>query len=313
MLHRPVAKVVALLTQCSVQIAQWLDDTSSRSKLSVCHIALFGKHTAVDMKSDTTCSCALQFLHGIRTPVDTMQQLVPESGKHVSNKTLRKWVEHMNFCLAYSVTRHCHYVKFEFSFSQDIRTCFKDFKNVSFILILSKKVFSFLPKNPKCISPTQVMKMADKEVLKNELVEADGSGFSVLKKSGDVKHMKRTKPAKSEKGKAATKRFWNQKNEESRHGRFAVLRGRFTKKSILKLLPSRSVAKGSPGAEETVKEFARVVKKHVDGSSVIACTDSGSAVVGAFSTIGVPCAAGRRSLETWTLSFLTAFHHLSST
>lgn len=148
--------------------------------------------------------------------------------------------------------------------------------------------------------------MADKEVLKNELVEADGSGFSVLKKSGDVKHLKRTKPAKSEKGKAATKRFWNQKNEESRHGRFAVLRGRFTKKSILKPLPSRSVAKGSPGAGETVKEFSRVVKKHVDGSSVLACTDSGSAVVGAFSAIGVPTAAARHSLETWTLSFWTA-------
>jgi len=187
------------------------------------------------------------FLHGIRTPVDAMQQLVPESGKHVTNQTVRKWVDHMNFCLAYSV-----------------------------------------------------MKMADKEVLKNELVEADGSGFSVLKKSGDVKHLKRTKPAKSEKGKAATKRFWNQKNEESRHGRFAVLRGRFTKKSILKPLPSRSVAKGSPGAGETVKEFSRVVKKHVDGSSVLACTDSGSAVVGAFSAIGVPTAAARHSLDEMT-------------
>ena len=61
MLHLPVVRVVTLLTQCSVQIAQWLDDTSSRSKLSVCHIALFGKHTAVDMKSATTCFCALPF------------------------------------------------------------------------------------------------------------------------------------------------------------------------------------------------------------------------------------------------------------
>lgn len=76
------------------------------------------------------------FLHGIRTPVDAMQQLVPESGKHVTNQTVRKWVDHMNFCLAYSVTRHCHYVKFEFLFSLDIPTCFKDLKYVSCILIL---------------------------------------------------------------------------------------------------------------------------------------------------------------------------------
>ena len=61
MLHPPVAKAEALLTQCSVGIALWLEDASSRSKLWVCHIVLFGKHTAVDMKSVTTCSCELFF------------------------------------------------------------------------------------------------------------------------------------------------------------------------------------------------------------------------------------------------------------
>ena len=135
------------------------------------------------------------------------------------------------------------------------------------------------------------------KVLKEEIVEADGSGFAVQKGTGSVSYLNRRKPKKADKKSAASKKFWNSKDQETRHGRFAVIRGRFSKAAILKPLPPRSHKKGSPGAGETLTEFSRVVSKHVDGSSVVAGTDAGKAVVGAFANIHVPAATARHSID----------------
>ena len=51
------------------------------------------------------------------------------------------------------------------------------------------------------------------------------------------------------------------KDQETRHGRFAVVRGRFSKAAILKPLKPRPHKKESPGSGETVAEFSRVVDK----------------------------------------------------
>ena len=61
----------------------------------------------------------------------------------------------------------------------------------------------------------------------------------------------------------------------------------------------RSHKKGAPGSGETTTEISRVVSKHVDGRSVVAGTDAGKAVVGAFANINVPAATARHSIESW--------------
>ena len=134
--------------------------------------------------------------------------------------------------------------------------------------------------------------------MKEEIVEADGPGFAVQKGTGSATYLKRRKPKKADKKTAASKKYWTCKEQQTRHGRFAVIRGRFSKAAILKPLPPRSHKKGAPGSGETTTEFSRVVSKHVDGRSVVAGTDAGKAVVGAFANINVPAATARHSIES---------------
>ena len=142
------------------------------------------------------------------------------------------------------------------------------------------------------------MEMNQDKQLKNEIVEADGSGFAVQKGTGSTTYLKRQKPQKKDKHKQETKRYWANKDQETRHGRFAVVRGRFSKAAILKPLKPRPHKKGGPGSGETVPEFSRVVAKHVDPSTTVAGTDAGAAVVNAFTSIGVPAATARHSLAS---------------
>ena len=81
--------------------------TSGRHKLQLKHASLsyspfWGtKCAGHDVHFDLFLRTA--FLHAVRTPVDLMQQLVPDKDKPLNWKPIHNWTQHMNFCLAFQV------------------------------------------------------------------------------------------------------------------------------------------------------------------------------------------------------------------
>jgi len=145
-----------------------------------------------------------------------------------------------------------------------------------------------------------------------EMVEVDGSSMTVQRKTGSVKYMSRKKPPKCKKGSAAYKSFYAGKKQETKHGRFLVLKGRRTRKTILKPLEPKSFQKGAPGGGESKSEVVRHVRKHVQSKTVVACTDAGKGLVAGLADQGIPVAPARHSIDeltpthTFTLSRMTA-------
>ena len=167
--------------------------------------------------------------------------------------------------------------------------------------------------NTLFISATpQEMQDSSDATLSREMVEVDGSSMTVQRKTGCVKYMSRKKPPKCKKGTSEYKKFYAGKKQETKHGRFLVLKGRRTKKTILKPLEPKSFQKGAPGGGESKSEVVRHVRKHVQSKTVVACTDAGKGLVAGLADQKIPVAPARHSIDeltpthTFTLSRMTA-------
>lgn len=225
----------------------------------------------------------------VRTPLDTMMHLLPDAGQVIGEERLRNWHAMVFFALAF-----CEpwFSKFERSFSfflatlhGFVRICFtpKDlFQNVSVTFLL------------------QEMEDGNAIVLQNEIVEADGSTHAIQKSTGNTKFQNRCRPAKARKGSAAYKKFYGAGKKETRHGRFLCIRGRFTRKVIMKPLFPKSNVRGAPGGAESSCEILPHLKKHVNSDKVIACTDAGTGLKKAFSILNVPHATARHNVDEMT-------------
>lgn len=157
----------------------------------------------------------------------------------------------------------------------------------------------------------QEMQDSTDATLSREMVEVDGSSMTVRRKTGSLNYLSRKKPTKSKKGSSAYKNFYAGKKQETKHGRFLVLKGRRTKKSILKPLEPKSFQKGAPGGGESKAEVVRHVGKHVQSKTVVACTDAGKGLLAGLADKKIPVAPARHSIDeltpthTFTLSRMT--------
>ena len=127
-------------------------------------------------------------------------------------------------------------------------------------------------------------------LIQGELFECDGARVGVSRKSGKVWHLKRRKRfpiSKTPGAKAQAKaRSWPKAKPKAKakakpkakpkdvvsHGRLLVLKGRFTKKRIVKPLNSKSHSKAAHGAPETKREVLKQMAMHVDHDSLPAAT-----------------------------------------
>lgn len=140
----------------------------------------------------------------------------------------------------------------------------------------------------------------DAVVFAQELVEADGAAHGKRKKSGDVAFTKRKSPGKGCKNKALKNKFWSKKDQSTSLGRVLVIKGRESKKVVVKPLKSKPFKKGGPGAGETAEEFLPHFWKHLKADSLIACSDAGSGLGKAWKRLGIPAATAKHSIDEMT-------------
>ena len=137
--------------------------------------------------------------------------------------------------------------------------------------------------------------------MKDELVEMDGATTSVSRTNysqsfaGVRSGQRHAGPAsKFVKPKAKAGRT------QSQHGRMLVMTGRFSKKTLLKPLPSKTQKKGAPGGTETAKEVLPHVDKHFNKDSVVGCSDSGTGLTASWRSSDIPHVVARHCMDEFT-------------
>eukprot|EP00438_Fugacium_kawagutii_P025471 Skav230237 [mRNA] locus=scaffold4204:191750:192580:- [translate_table: standard] len=138
----------------------------------------------------------------------------------------------------------------------------------------------------------------------DEIIEADGGRIGKTTTTSKAWFQKRRKRFPNmQTSSAKPKAKANAKTKPSKtvsHGRLLVIKGRFSKKSVLKPLPSKNHARGAHGAPETKPEVMRHVRKHVRADSCVAGSDSGSALVATWKKFSVPYAAACHAKDELT-------------
>ena len=76
-----------------------------------------------------------------------------------------------------------------------------------------------------------------------------------------------------------------------------MIKGRESKKVVVKPLKSKPFKKGGPGAGETAEEFLPHFWKHLKPNSLIACSDPGSGLGKAWTRLGIPAATAKHSID----------------
>ena len=79
-----------------------------------------------------------------------------------------------------------------------------------------------------------------------------------------------------------------------------MIKGRESKKVVVKPLKSKPFKKGGPGAGETAEEFLPHFWKHLQPNSLIACSDAGSGLGKAWTRLGILAATAKHSIDEMT-------------
>ncbi|OLP83660.1 hypothetical protein AK812_SmicGene35560 [Symbiodinium microadriaticum] len=142
---------------------------------------------------------------------------------------------------------------------------------------------------------------------KKDVVEADGSSFLKHAKTSDPTHLNRRRMKKPAATKQVLKKSAKPKMKARgtnqkivHHGRFLVMTGRESNKTVLLPTRAKTTAKGAPPLVESKEEVLKAYEKHVVADTCLAAHDSARSLVAASAEMGMPAATARHSVDEMT-------------